>query len=97
MSKMIGAAEFKAHCLRILDEVQNSGESVTITKRGRPVAEVKPIGKASSEESRAEILFGLLRETVTLTPNFDPEEPALDPEWEAEWEANNPPELYRPQ
>ena len=29
MGKQIGAAEFKAHCLRILDEVERSGEPVT--------------------------------------------------------------------
>ena len=44
MGKKIGAAEFKAHCLRILDEVERSRETVTITKRGRPVAEVHPVG-----------------------------------------------------
>jgi len=47
MGKMIGAAEFKAHCLRILDEVERTGEPITITKRGRPVAEVKPVGRES--------------------------------------------------
>jgi prevent-host-death family protein len=42
--KTIGAAEFRTHCLRILDEVDRSRQSVTVTKRGRPVAE--PISKA---------------------------------------------------
>jgi prevent-host-death family protein len=41
--KTIGATEFKAHCLRIFDEVDRTRESVTITKRGRPVAEVRPV------------------------------------------------------
>ena len=45
MNKMIGAAEFKAHCLRILYEVQRTGDPVTITKRGKPVAEVTPVEK----------------------------------------------------
>ena len=34
------AAEFKAKCLRILDELQPEG--IVITKRGRPVAKVLP-------------------------------------------------------
>lgn len=92
MGKMIGAAEFKAHCLRILDEVQRSGESVTITKRGKPVAEVKAV----AEDSRAKSLFGALKGTVTFARDFDPGEPA-DPDWEQVWEANNPPELYSKQ
>jgi antitoxin (DNA-binding transcriptional repressor) of toxin-antitoxin stability system len=38
--KVISAAEFKAKCLRIFDELQPSG--IVITKRGRPVARVLP-------------------------------------------------------
>jgi prevent-host-death family protein len=34
------AAEFKAKCLRILDELEPEG--IVITKRGRPVAKVLP-------------------------------------------------------
>jgi prevent-host-death family protein len=90
MGKMIGAAEFKAHCLRILDEVQRTGESITVTKRGKPVAEVKAVAQPIS---RAETLFGFMKGSVTFAPDFDPAEPT-DPDWEEQWEANNPPELY---
>lgn len=38
--RTIGAAEFKAHCLQILDEL--GPEGVVITKRGRPVAKLVP-------------------------------------------------------
>jgi prevent-host-death family protein len=88
MDKTIGAAEFKAHCLRILDEVQRSGEPVTITKRGKPVAEVKPV----EDEQRPSVL-GCLKGTVTILGDI--EESPFDPDWEEQWEANNPPELYR--
>lgn len=90
MGKMIGAAEFKTHCLRILGEVERTGESVTVTKRGRPVAEVKPVVRGS----RAKTLFGALKGSVTFAPDFDPGESALDTGWEEIWDANNPPELY---
>ena len=89
MGKMIGAAEFKAHCLRILDEVQRTGEPVTITKRGRPIAEVQPVAK---EERK--LVFGSMKGTVTWLTD-DPEASPFDPDWEQQWEANNPPELYR--
>jgi prevent-host-death family protein len=38
----INAAEFKAKCLAILDRVQQDGQAVTITKRGRVVARLVP-------------------------------------------------------
>jgi prevent-host-death family protein len=42
-SLIIAASEFKAKCLRLLDEVEAQGEILVITKRGRPVARVVPI------------------------------------------------------
>jgi prevent-host-death family protein len=38
--RVIKASEFKARCLAILDEVGRTGESVLISKHGRPVAEL---------------------------------------------------------
>lgn len=38
----VAAAEFKARCLALLDEVHRDGRSITITKRGRVVARVVP-------------------------------------------------------
>lgn len=40
--KTINATEFKAKCLAILDEVNQTGEPVTILKRGKPVAQLLP-------------------------------------------------------
>ena len=79
MGKMIGAAEFKAHCLRILDEVQRSGESVTVTKRGRPVAEVKPV---RATERKLKPLFGMLKSDKYRYD--DPDAPAYERPWNAE-------------
>lgn len=85
MGKMIGAAEFKAHCLRILDEVQRNGETVTVTKRGRPVAEVKPVEEKTKVGRK--LTFGCMKGTVL---KYDrPFEPAWDGPWNAEkgiWE-----------
>jgi len=36
----IGAGEFKAKCLGLIDEISRSGRELTITKRGRPVAKL---------------------------------------------------------
>lgn len=40
--KEIQATEFKAKCLAILDQVAEQGESITILKRGKPVAQLIP-------------------------------------------------------
>jgi prevent-host-death family protein len=37
------ASEFKAKCLKLLDEVAQSGQSVVVTKDGRPIAQLSPI------------------------------------------------------
>lgn len=39
----ISAAEFKAKCLDLMDAVAETGASITVTKRGRPVAVLAPI------------------------------------------------------
>lgn len=38
----ITASEFKAKCLRLMEHVRISGESITITKRGQEVARLTP-------------------------------------------------------
>ena len=38
----ISATQFKARCLRLLDEVAETGEALIVTKHGRPVARVEP-------------------------------------------------------
>jgi prevent-host-death family protein len=60
-----GSAEFKAHCLRILDEVAESGQSVLLTKRGRPVARLVPVVASAPLP-----VFGLLKGSVQWTDNL---------------------------
>jgi prevent-host-death family protein len=44
--KQIAAAKFKEQCLSLLDEVDQDG--IVITKRGKPVAKLIPIGAESA-------------------------------------------------
>jgi prevent-host-death family protein len=39
----VPVTEFKAKCLRLLEDVASKGDRVVITKRGLPVARVEPI------------------------------------------------------
>lgn len=43
MSSTIPAGEFKAKCLKLLDQVAEKRETLVITKHGKPVAEVRPV------------------------------------------------------
>jgi prevent-host-death family protein len=88
MGKMIGAAEFKAHALRLLKEVQQ-GATVTITNRGRPVAKLVPI---VAERQAPRPFVGCMKGSAIMKGDIVG---PIDPDWETEWEANNPPELYR--
>jgi prevent-host-death family protein len=44
--RTVNASDFKARCLKILDDVRETRTEVVITKRGKPVARVSPIGNA---------------------------------------------------
>ncbi len=40
--RTLKASEFKAKCLRLMDEVAATGEEIIITKNGRPVSKLVP-------------------------------------------------------
>ena len=43
--RVVSATEFKAKCLALLDEIEQRGGPITITRWGRPVAILGPIKK----------------------------------------------------
>jgi len=45
MATRIAAGEFKAKCLKLLDEVAKTRKTLVITKHGKPVAELRPIAE----------------------------------------------------
>lgn len=55
------AGEFKAKCLKLMNEVRQGRESITITKRGTPVAKLVPV-----EEKESRSLFGFLKDSVII-------------------------------
>lgn len=54
----MSAAEFKAKCLKLMDEVAKTREPVVITKRGKAVAQLVPV------QPEPETLFGYMNGTV---------------------------------
>ena len=47
--KTMQAGIFKARCLKVMSEVQATGEPVVVTKRGIPVVKVVPAEPAKSD------------------------------------------------
>jgi prevent-host-death family protein len=50
----IGAFEAKTHLSHLLDQVQR-GETITITRHGKPVARLVPVGGSSRADRRRAI------------------------------------------
>ena len=59
-NKWVAAAEFKANCLRLMDEVARERRPIIITKRGKPVAKLVPV-----EEEPID-LFGYMAGTAKI-------------------------------
>lgn len=57
MQTAIGAGEFKAKCLQLLDAVAEKRGTLVITKHGKPVAKLVPV----APEQR---IFGALKGSV---------------------------------
>ncbi|MBZ5600585.1 MAG: type II toxin-antitoxin system Phd/YefM family antitoxin [Acidobacteriia bacterium] len=47
--KTMPAGEFKARCLKVMDQVRSTREPVVITKKGRPVAKLVPAEEPSED------------------------------------------------
>ena len=71
----IPAGEFKARCLRLMDEVQKTRRPIVITKRGKPVARLVPV------EEQIPSVFGRLKGTVTILGDIIS---PIEQEWNAE-------------
>lgn len=68
------ASEFKAKCLKIMDEVAETGEPVLITKKGIAVAELVPARR------RPKDIFGALKGTLKIKGDIIS---PIDVEWDA--------------
>jgi len=60
LERELPAGEFKATCLKIMDEVSQDRRSVTVTKHGKPVARMVPVKEQPGSP------FGWLKGSVTL-------------------------------
>jgi len=54
------ASEFKARCLKLMDEVAETGQPIVILKHGKPVSQLSPYVK------KPDTLFGALKGSVRI-------------------------------
>ena len=75
MATTIGAGEFKAKCLKLLDEVAEKRHTLVITKHGKPVAQVMPVRAKDWVDPIGAMRGSVLWEGDIISP--------IDVEWKA--------------
>ncbi len=73
MQTAIAAGDFKARCLKLLDDVAKTGESLVITKHGKPLARLVPM--PPEQELFGALAGSVLKEDDLISP--------VDNDWEA--------------
>jgi prevent-host-death family protein len=72
MRKM-AAAQFKAQCLAVMDQVSQSGDPILITKHGKPVVRLIPASDGKEED-----IFGALAGIAKITGDIEKTVPARE-------------------
>jgi prevent-host-death family protein len=80
MERKINAAAFKARCLALIDEVAESGQPITVTKRGKAKVQIVAV------REKPKTLIGATKGTFKILgdivgPIIDPAEWDEDREW----------------
>lgn len=70
----VPAGEFKAKCLKLIDEVAETRKPLVVTKRGKPVAQVIPMPLKPRD------IVGSMKGSVTILGDIIS---PLDVEWDA--------------
>jgi prevent-host-death family protein len=72
----IKAAEFKARCLQLMNDVQKNHEEIVITKHGKPIAKLVPVETKPERE-----LFGYLKDITFIKGDIIS---PIDEKWDAD-------------
>ena len=68
------ASEFKAKCLKMIDEIAESGDGVVVTKRGVPLVKIVPI------RERPKSIYGVDKGKIKILGDIVS---PIDVEWDA--------------
>ena len=64
----MGISDFKAHALKILDQVAKSQEGIIITKRGKPLARIFPYRSSDMNPKPGKLANYLVFEKDIVAP-----------------------------
>ncbi len=73
--KTIKASEFKAKCLKLMDQVASSGQELIITKNQKPIAKLTPY------RQRPKTLLGIDKGKIEITGNIVD---SVESDWKAD-------------
>ncbi len=86
--RVLAAGEFKTHCLRLMDEVHETGTEIIVTKHRRPVVRISPV------RTERPNLVGSCVEQLRILADID-SDPAIPIE---DWDViERPDELLNPE
>ncbi len=57
-AKTMKASEFRANCLKLMDEIAEAGGEIVITKRGKPISKLVPYKTAPNNKTNPDAVFG---------------------------------------
>jgi prevent-host-death family protein len=66
--KTLAISEFKAHALKVLNDVAKFQETIVITKRGKPLAQVVPYRKSVMKPAPGKLADAFVFEKDIITP-----------------------------
>lgn len=94
MTRKINAAAFKAKCLALIDEVAETGEPITVTKRGKTKVQIVAV------REKPKTLWGATKGTFKIVGDIvGPIVDEKEWDWERRWrlingEFDDPPARY---
>lgn len=84
--RTIPASQFRDHCLRLMDEINETGDTLIVTKHGKPVAVVGPARRDKGD------LWGFMEGTTRILGDID--SPAIPPD---DWDiVSDPDRVFDP-
>ena len=66
--KTMGISQFKSHALKILDQVAKTQETIVITKRGKPLAQIVPYRNSDLKHQPGKLADTLVFEKDIISP-----------------------------
>lgn len=78
MKDIIPVGQFKTHCYKMLDQSYKEHRTLTITKKGKAIAQIVPLN-----DNEKTSIFGMMQNIASINKNEDIISP-IEVKWDAE-------------